>query len=59
MELVRRKILPQGLPGQAIDYALKRWTALSQFITDGTLEAHLENAIGCSLGIPTPANAAP
>jgi transposase len=38
MELVRRKTLPQGLLGQAIDYVLKRWTALNQFITDGTLE---------------------
>jgi len=38
MELIRRKTLPQGLLGQAIDYALKRWKALNQFITDGTLE---------------------
>ena len=48
MELIRRKTLPQGLLGQAIDYTLKRWTALSQFITDGTLEIDnnlIENAI--------------
>jgi len=46
--LVRRKTLPQGLLGQAIDYTLKRWTALSQFIEDGTLENDnnlIENAI--------------
>jgi hypothetical protein len=36
------------LLGQAIDYVLKRWTALSQFITDGTLEIDnngIENSI--------------
>src|ERR1017187_8118705 len=38
MALTRRKTLPQGLLGQAIDYTLKRWTALNQFITDGILE---------------------
>ena len=48
MELVRRRTLPQGLLGQAIDYALKRWTALTQFVEDGTLEIDnnlIENAI--------------
>jgi hypothetical protein len=48
MELTRRKTLPQGLLGQAIDYTLKRWTALNQFITDGSLEIDnnlIENAI--------------
>jgi hypothetical protein len=48
MELTRRKTLPQGLLGQAIDYALKRWAALNQFIADGTLEIDnnlIENAI--------------
>jgi transposase len=48
MELVRRKTLPQGLLGQAIDYALKRWEALTQFVEDGTLEIDnnlIENAI--------------
>jgi hypothetical protein len=71
MELTRRKTLPQGRLGQAIDYTLKRWTALNQFITDGTLEIDnnliertafgrvpLENAIGYSSGIPKPGNAA-
>jgi transposase len=48
MELMRRKTLPQGLLGQAIDYTLKRWTALNQFIKEGTLEIDnnlIENAI--------------
>lgn len=48
LELVRRRTLPQGLPSQAIDYALKRWSALTQFVEDGTLEIDnnlIENAI--------------
>jgi transposase len=48
MELIRRKNLPQGLLGQAIDYTLKRWKALNRFITDETLEIDnnlIENAI--------------
>ena len=48
MELTRRKTLPQGLLGQAIDYALKRWVALTQFVEDGLLEIDnnlIENAI--------------
>jgi transposase len=48
MELIRRRTLPQGLLGQAIDYALKRWPALTQFVEDGTLEIDnnlIENAI--------------
>jgi len=48
MELVRRKTLPQGLLGQAIDYALKRWDALTRFVEDGALEIDnnpIENAI--------------
>jgi len=48
MELVRRRSLPQGLLGQAIDYALKRWEALTRFIVDGSLEIDnnlIENAI--------------
>ena len=48
MELVRRRTLPQGLLGQAIDYTLKRWSALMQFVEDGTLEIDnnlIENAI--------------
>ncbi len=48
MELIRRKTLPQGLLGQAIDYALKRWEALNRFVEDGTLEIDnnlIENSI--------------
>jgi len=48
MELIRRRTLPQGLLGQAIDYTLKRWPALIQFVEDGTLEIDnnlIENAI--------------
>jgi transposase len=40
--------LPQGLLGQAIDYALKRWEALARFVDDGALEIDtnlLENLI--------------
>jgi hypothetical protein len=33
-----RRTLPQGLLGQAIDYALKRWEALTRFVEDGSLE---------------------
>ena len=45
MELVRGRTLPQGLLGQAVDYALKRWT---RFVEDGSLEIDnnlIENAI--------------
>jgi len=48
MELMRRKTLPQGLLGRAIDYALKRWEALTRFVEDGRLEIDnnlIENAI--------------
>jgi hypothetical protein len=48
MELVRRRTLPQGWLGQAIDYTLKRWSALIQFVQDGNLEidkSPIENAI--------------
>jgi transposase len=48
MELVRRRTLPKGLLGQAIDYALKRWDALNRFLDDGVLEIDtnlLENLI--------------
>ncbi len=38
MELVRRRTLPQGSLSQAIDYALKRWDALTRFVEDGLLE---------------------
>jgi hypothetical protein len=48
MELVWARTLPQGLLGQAIDYALKRWEALTRFVDDGLLEIDnnlIENAI--------------
>jgi len=48
MELIRRKTLPQSLLGQAIDYTLKRWEALTRFVDDGRLEIDnnlIENAI--------------
>jgi hypothetical protein len=34
MELVRRRTLPQGLLFQVIDYALKRWEALTRFVEE-------------------------
>jgi len=46
--LVRRRTLPQGLLGQTIDYALKRWEALTRFVEDGSLEIDnnlIENSI--------------
>jgi hypothetical protein len=48
MELVRRRTLPQGLLGKAIDYALKRWEALTRFVSDSVLEIDsnlIENSI--------------
>ena len=48
MELVRGRTLPQGLLGQAIDYTLKRWEALTRYVDDGSLEIDnnlIENAI--------------
>jgi transposase len=48
MELVRRRTLPQGLLGKAIDYALKRWESLTRFVDDGVLEIDsnlIENSI--------------
>ncbi len=48
MELVRRRALPEGLLGSAIDYALKRWEALTRFVDDGVLEIDsnlVENSI--------------
>jgi hypothetical protein len=50
MELVRGRTLPQGLLGQAIDYALKRWEALTRFVDDGTLEID-NNLIYAARGI--------
>jgi transposase len=48
MELVRRRVLPQSLLGQAIDYALGRWETLTRYVDDGGLELDnnlVENAI--------------
>jgi hypothetical protein len=48
MELVRRRVLPQSLLGQATDYALSRWEALVRYVDDGRLEIDnnlCENAI--------------
>lgn len=48
MDLVRPRTLPQGLLGKAIDYALKRWEALTRFVDDGVLEIDsnlIENSI--------------
>jgi transposase len=48
MRLIRQRTLPQGLLGQAIDYALSRWEALTRYLEDGALEIDnnlIENAI--------------
>lgn len=48
LQLVRVRTLPQGLLGQAIDYALSRWAALMRYVEDGALEIDnnlIENAI--------------
>ena len=48
MELVRQRTPPEGALGQAIDYALKRWEALTRFVEDGVLEIDsnlIENSI--------------
>jgi hypothetical protein len=51
MELVRRRTLLQGPLGKAIDYALKRWEALTHFVNNGVLEIDsnlIENSISPS-----------
>jgi transposase len=48
MEVVRRRVLPKSLLGQAIDYALARWEALTRYVDAGRLEIDnnsCENAI--------------
>jgi transposase len=48
LEIIRRRVLPQSLTGQAIDYALNRWEALNRYVDDGRLEIDnnlCENAI--------------
>jgi transposase len=38
LEVVRRRVLPKSLLGQAIDYTLSRWEALGRYEADGQLE---------------------
>ena len=38
LEIVRRRVLPKSLLGQAIDYTLARWAALIRYVEDGRLE---------------------
>jgi len=38
LEVVRRRVLPKSLLGQAIDYTLARWEALTRYVEDGRLE---------------------
>jgi transposase len=48
LEIVRRRVLPKSLLGQAIDYTLARWAALTRYVDDGRLEIDnniCENAI--------------
>jgi len=48
LEVVRRRVLPKSLLGQAVDYALVRWEALTRYVDDGRLEIDnnlCENAI--------------
>lgn len=48
MERVRRRVLPKSLLGQALDYALARWEALTRYVDTGRLEIDnnlCENAI--------------
>ena len=48
LEIVRRRVLPKSRLGQAIDYALGRWEALTRYVADGRLEIDnnlCENAI--------------
>jgi transposase len=48
LEVIRRRVLPKSLLGQAIDYTLSRWEALTRYLDDGHLEIDnnlVENAI--------------
>lgn len=48
MAVVRRRVLPKSLLGQAIDYTLARWEPLTRYVDDGRLEIDnnlCENAI--------------
>jgi hypothetical protein len=45
---VQVRALPQGLMGQAIDYASQCWEALTRFVDNGVLEIAsnpIENAV--------------
>jgi transposase len=37
LEVVRRRVLPKSLLGQAVDYILARWEALNRYVADGRL----------------------
>lgn len=48
LEIIRRRVLPKSLLGQAIDYTLSRWEALTRYLDEGRLEIDnnlCENAI--------------
>lgn len=48
LEIIRRRVLPKSVLGQAIDYTLSRWEALTRYVEDGRLEIDnnlCENAI--------------
>jgi transposase len=48
LEVIRRRVLPKSLLGQAVDYTLSRWEALTRYVEDGRLEIDnnlCENAI--------------
>jgi transposase len=38
LAVIRRRVLPQSLLGQAIDYALVRWENFTRYVDDGHLE---------------------
>jgi len=38
LAVVRRRVLPQSLLGQALDYTVNRWAALTRYVADGRLE---------------------
>ena len=38
LEVVRRRVRPKSLLGQAIDYTLARWAALTRYVEYGHLE---------------------
>jgi hypothetical protein len=50
LELIRRRVLPQSLLGQAIDYTLGRWETLTRYLEDGRLEID-NNLVNAARGI--------